>query len=74
MNCELGKHIVPAGWHNWNNKENEKTARYAEYGNTGEGAITGQRVGWAKQLTEKEVNDITLDRFYFMSGNWNPCE
>ena len=43
-------------------------------GNTGEGAITGQRVGWAKQLTEKEVNDITLDRFYFMSGNWNPCE
>ena len=30
MNCELGKHICPAGWHNWGNEANEQTARYLE--------------------------------------------
>ncbi len=38
INCEMGKHIRPEGWHNWGNSENEKTARYAEFGSTwGEG-------------------------------------
>ncbi len=38
IECELGKHIVPAGWHNWGKQSNEETARYMEYKNTGEGA------------------------------------
>lgn len=60
MDCELGKHIRPEGWHNWNNAKNEETARYAEYGNKGEGASTKNRVKWSKQLTKKEVAKITL--------------
>ena len=44
INCEMGKHIRPEGWHNWGNVENEKTARYAEYGSTGEGAPVADRV------------------------------
>ena len=28
MNCYLGKHIRPEGWHNWGNPQNEQTARY----------------------------------------------
>ena len=40
MNCELGSHIVPAGWHNWGNKDNEQTARYLEFNNAGPGAAT----------------------------------
>jgi len=32
INCEMGSHIRPAGWHNWNNTDNERTARYGEYG------------------------------------------
>ena len=55
MDCELGKHIRPEGWHNWNNAKNEETARYAEYGNKGEGASTKNRVKWSKQLTKKEA-------------------
>ena len=27
INCDMGKHIRPEGWHNWGNVENEKTAR-----------------------------------------------
>ena len=44
INCEMGKHIRPEGWHNWGKEENEKTARYAEYNSTGEGAAAAGRV------------------------------
>lgn len=60
MDCELGKHIRPEGWHNWNNAKNEETARYAEYGNKGEGASTKNRVKWSKQLSKKEAAKVTL--------------
>ena len=60
MDCELGKHIRPEGWHNWNNAKNEETARYAEYGNKGEGASTKNRVKWSKQLSKKETVKVTL--------------
>lgn len=60
MDCELGKHIRPEGWHNWNNAKNEDTARYAEYGNKGEGASTKNRVKWSKQLSKKEAAKVTL--------------
>lgn len=59
MNCELGAHIVPAGWHNWGNKANEATARYFEYNNRGEGAKSAERTPWSKQLTKKEAARIT---------------
>ncbi len=72
MNCELGSHIVPAGWYNWRNEENEKTARYYEYNNTGEGANTSERVGWSHQLTKKEAESITLEKVFAINNGWNP--
>jgi rhamnogalacturonyl hydrolase YesR/pectin methylesterase-like acyl-CoA thioesterase len=70
MNCELGKHIVEAGWDNWRNAENEKTARYAEYHNNGEGAKADNRVKWAKQLSDKEAEKITISNCYNLSKGW----
>lgn len=61
IECELGKHIVPAGWHNWDKQSNEETARYMEYKNTGEGANVSERVAWSKQLTKKEAEAVTVD-------------
>ena len=63
IECELGKHIVPAGWHNWGKQSNEETARYMEYKNTGEGANVSERVAWSKQLTKKEAEAVTVDVF-----------
>lgn len=54
IECELGKHIVLAGWHNWGKQSNEETARYMEYKNTGEGANASERVAWSKQLTDRK--------------------
>ena len=70
MNCELGKHIVGAGWDNWRDAKNEKTARYAEYHNSGEGAKADNRVKWAKQLSDKEAEKITTVNCYNLSKGW----
>ncbi|MBQ8116331.1 MAG: pectin esterase [Prevotella sp.] len=73
MNCELGKHIRPEGWHNWGNESNEKTARYLEYNNRGEGSNTSKRCAWSKQLTKKEAAKITLDEVFTQSTSWIPA-
>ena len=59
MHCSLPRQIRPEGWHHWQ-KEREQTARYLEFENTGEGAGTGQRAAWSKQLTKKEAAQVTL--------------
>ena len=74
IECELGKHIVPAGWHNWDKQSNEETARYMEYKNTGEGANVSERVAWSKQLTKKEAEAVTVDAIFGTQSNWNPID
>ena len=59
MECELGSHIRPEGWHHWQ-KEREQTARYLEYNNSGAGAETKARVTWSRQLTKKEAQKLTI--------------
>lgn len=74
IECELGKHIVPAGWHNWGKQSNEETARYMEYKNTGEGANASERVAWSKQLTKKEAEAVTVDAIFCTQSSWNPID
>lgn len=74
IECELGKHIVSAGWHNWGKQSNEETARYMEYKNTGEGANASERVAWSKQLTKKEAEAVTVDAIFLPQSNWNPID
>ena len=74
IECELGKHIVPAGWHNWDKQSNEETARYMEYKNTGEGANASERVAWSKQLTKKEAEAVTVDAIFRTQSDWDPID
>lgn len=71
--CEMGPHILPAGWHNWNKPEAEGTARYAEYRSTGPGAHPAARVGWSRQLTDSAAALLTVE--YILKGfdNWVPA-
>lgn len=50
INCKMGSHIKPEGWHNWGREETEKTFFYAEFNNSGSGSETEKRVGWSKKL------------------------
>lgn len=74
IECELGKYIVLAGWHNWGKQSNEETARYMEYKNTGEGANASERVAWSKQLTKKEAEAVTVDAIFRTQSDWDPID
>ena len=69
MNCALPGVICPEGWHHWE-QHREQTARYFEYNNRGEGANPANRVGWSRQLTKKEAQQITLERVFQISSSW----
>ena len=71
MHCSLPRQIRPEGWHHWQ-KEREQTARYLEFENTGEGAGTGQRAAWSKQLTKKEAVQVTLQNV--LAGQATPFD
>ncbi len=62
--CDLGKHIVPAGWNNWNDPKNEQTTFYAEYKNTGSGSDRSGRVSWSKALTDNEAKEYSLEKIF----------
>ncbi len=61
IDCELGGHIRPEGWHDWKKPQAHKHAFYAECGSTGPGAA-GERVKWSHQLTEKQAQKV-VDAF-----------
>ncbi|MCM3781475.1 pectinesterase family protein [Neobacillus mesonae] len=73
INCELGEHIHPEGWHNWGKTEREQTVVYAEYGNTGYG-VTGQRVKWSRQLSSDEVNQYKPEQILRGMDHWTPAD
>ena len=72
MNCELGAHIRPEGWHPWQ-KERMNTARYLEYNNRGEGAKTDKRASWSRRLTKKEAAEVTLQNVFTIRDTWTPA-
>lgn len=73
INCEMGGHIRPEGWHNWNNTANESTARYGEYGSTGPGASQAARVGWATPLTADQAKALLdLRKIFAKANTWLP--
>ena len=77
INCELGSHIRPEGWHDWekegkpNTKEN---SFYAEYGSYGPGA-QGPRVEWSHTLTRQELEDYSFEKVMYQQQDgivWDP--
>ncbi|MFD2285498.1 pectin esterase [Pedobacter petrophilus] len=76
LNCELGKHIVEAGWNPWKGDkmfpDKEKTTYYAEYKSRGEGTSPKTRINWSKQLSDKEAKEYTLKNIFNSGDHWNP--
>lgn len=69
INCELGNHIVPEGWHNWNKQEAQNTVFYAEYNSYGKGADTKNRVSWSHQLTKEQAEQYLIENI-LGNNNW----
>ena len=80
INCELGGHILPEGWHDWEKEgkpDTKKNSFYAEYGNTGPGA-RGPRVKWAHTLSLAKVQkEYSFQKVMFQKEDgivWNPYD
>ena len=72
VRCDLGGHIMPAGWNNWGNVENEKTAFYAEYQSRGAGANPKARASFSHQLHNLE--GYTMEEVLAGTDGWNPMK
>ena len=78
LECELGAHILPEGWHNWNKpgKPNtEENCYYAEWGSTGPGADAAGRVLWSHQLTAQKAAEYTFANVMYQPQDgivWDP--
>ena len=68
IDCELGAHILPEGWHDWEKPgkpDSKKNSFYAEYGSTGPGAVgkassgksgsSASRVKWSHTLSASKA-------------------
>lgn len=64
LRCLMPSQIVAEGWHNWGNPENERTVFYGEYKNSGAGAVQINRVGWSKQLSDKDAENYNLQNIF----------
>lgn len=71
LHTELPASLHPGGWHDWGRKQPGR-AEYAEYQNFGPGSDTKARVGWSHQLTAREAEHYTPERFLAGADGWNP--
>jgi pectinesterase len=74
LNTEMSASIRPQGWENWRDPAREKTARFAEYHSSGPGFDSAARVKWARQLTDAEAKEFTVDKVVGGQDHWNPKE
>src|ERR1019366_7501941 len=72
LNTEMPDAVLPAGWNNWNDPAREQTVRYAEYRSSGPGAGSSGRVPWARQLTDGEAAEFTIEKVLAGLDGWNP--
>ena len=77
IDCELGEHILPEGWHDWEKEgkpDTKKNSYYAEYGSTGPGA-RGPRAKWAHKLKPRDLKEYTFEKVMYQKEDgiiWNP--
>ncbi len=77
IDCELGSHILPEGWHDWEKPgkpDTKKNSFYAEYGSKGPGA-RGPRVKWAHKLSAKQAGEYSFEKVMFQKQDgivWDP--
>lgn len=67
LNCELGEHIHPLGWHDWSKPHGHFL--YGEYCSYGPGASPDTRADFSCQLTDEEASFYTVERIL---GGWDP--
>lgn len=80
IECRLGSHILPEGWHNWEKPgkpDTEKNSYYAEYRCTGPGADIRRREKWTRQLRKRQAARYAFEKVMFQASDgivWDPYD
>ncbi|WP_378187353.1 pectate lyase [Aquimarina sp. W85] len=74
INCKMGSHIAPTGWHDWSKPEAQNTTYYAEYKNYGPGYQPERRVKWAYQMQQQQAEIYTLKNVIGSGANTSQKE
>lgn len=80
IDCTLGAHILPEGWHDWEKEGKpltKKNAYYAEYRNHGPGSDTSARVDWSFRLNPYQAEDYTFEAVMHRPSDprpWDPFD
>lgn len=71
LNTKMEAAVIPEGWREWTPGKTDtlKTATYAEYKSSGPGASPSTREPYSRQLSDKEVEQWSMKRFF---GDWLP--
>jgi len=72
LNTEMSAVVRPVGWNNWDRPDREKTSRYSEFGSAGPGGKQADRAPWARPITAKEANAITVAAVLGGLDHWDP--
>lgn len=73
INCHMGAHIHPAGWHNWDKIKAEAVCNYIEHANIGPGSDISKRAPFSKQITNPELASyFSRENVLMGEDNWNP--
>ncbi len=72
LDCHIGAHIYPAGWHDWNKPDARRTILYAEYQSHGPSSDISKRPHWVKQLTPAEAASYSREHVLSGHDHWTP--
>ncbi|WP_026476846.1 pectinesterase family protein [Alkaliphilus transvaalensis] len=72
INCWMGDHIKPEGFHNWDKVHAEKLVDYGEYNSQGPGGQMDQRVSWAKSIKREVLQEYSISNILAGDDGWNP--
>lgn len=72
LDCYIGAHICPEGWHDWNKAKARETVFYAECASHGPSSDMTKRPGWVHILTPAEAQHYTKSGVLGGHDHWNP--
>lgn len=72
IDCYMGEHIFPQGWHDWGKVQAHDTSFFAEYNSFGPGADINSRPAWIHQLSEEDLVTYSREKVLEGTDGWNP--
>ncbi len=72
IDCHMGDHIFPEGWHDWGKTQAHDTCFYAEYNSLGPGSGQDFRPDWIRRLKREQLPLYSREAVLSGDDGWSP--